>query len=429
VEQRNYWGLNVKLIKVILTVLVVAVVAFVLGGFLLPKETEVERSALIESDPATIFEYVNNLEKFHSWSPWADMDPNMQLEFSGPERGVGASMSWSSEVPQVGNGMQRITVSEPSRRVVTALEFDGQTSSESEFELIPEGNQTKVIWRFRVDFGSNPVSRYVGLALDDMLGQHYDRGLEKLEHLVENLPAIVTEEVRYSVGDTRLNGYVAYPRNASGKVPGVLVVHEWWGHNDYVRKRAEMLAELGYAAFALDMYGDGKVTGHPKEANAFMMEVVNNAEAARARFEKALELLKSTPVVDQEKIAAIGYCFGGAVVLSMARMGMDLDGVVSYHGSLQGLAPINEGEVDARFMVFNGAADPFISEEAKQNFKVEMDSANLQYEFIDYPGALHGFTNPGADEKGEAYGLPLKYDAAADQDSWQKTQTFFQEIF
>lgn len=418
-----------KLIKVILAILVVAVVAFVLGGFLLPKQTVVERSALIESDPATVFEYVNNLEKFHSWSPWADMDPNMQLEFSGPESGVGSSMSWSSEVPQVGNGLQQITVSEPPRRVVTVLEFDGKGNNESEFELIPEGNQTKVIWRFRADFGSNPVSRYVGLALDDMLGQHYDRGLEKLEHVVENLPAIITEEVRYSVGDTRLNGYVAYPRNATGKVPGILVVHEWWGHNDYVRKRAEMLAEMGYAAFALDMYGDGKVTGHPKEANAFMMEVVNNADAARARFEKALDLLKSNPVVDQEKIAAIGYCFGGAVVMSMARMGMDLDGVVSYHGSLQGLAPINDGEVDARFMVFNGAADPFVSEEAKQTFKTEMDAANLQYEFIDYPGALHGFTNPGADEKGEAYDLPLKYDAVADQDSWQKTQAFFQEIF
>lgn len=352
----------------------------------------------------------------------------MQLEFSGPESGVGASMSWSSEVPQVGNGVQKIIVSEPDKRVVTALEFDGQAGGEAEFELVPQGDETKVIWRFNADFGSNPVARYFGLVLDDMLGEQYDRGLEKLEHAVESLPAIVTEEVRYSVGDTRLNGYLAYPRNAKN-VPGVLVVHEWWGHNDYVRKRAEMLAELGYAAFALDMYGDGKVTGHPKEANAFMMEVVNNADAARARFEKALDLLKSSPMVDREKIAAIGYCFGGAVVLSMARMGLDLDGVVSYHGALQGLAPINPADVNARFMVFNGAADPFVPEEAKQTFKAEMDAANLKYEFIDYPGAVHGFTNPGADEKGEAYGLPLKYDAAADTDSWQKTQEFFNEIF
>lgn len=418
-----------KLIKVLLAALALAVVAFVLGGFLLPKQMEVERSALIESDPATVFEYVNSQEKFHSWSPWADMDPQMQLVFFGPEHGVGSSMSWSSDVPQVGTGVQRITISEPPQRVVAVMEFDGQASSEMEFELTPEGNQTKVTWRYRVKFDNNPVSRYVGLALDDVLGPHYERGLEKLEHLVESLPAIVTEEVEYKVGDTSLSGYLAYPRNASGPVPGVLIVHEWWGHNDYVRKRAEMLAELGYAAFALDMYGDGKVTGHPKEANAFMMEVVNNADAARARFEKALELFKSSPAVNQEKIAAIGYCFGGAVVMSMARLGLDLEGVVSYHGSLQGLAPINSGEVDARFLVFNGAADPMVPEDAKQTFKAEMDAANLPYEFIDYPGALHGFTNPGADEKGEAYGLPLKYDAAADEDSWQKTQDFFREIF
>lgn len=426
---REILGVDVKFLKVVLAILVVAVVAFVLGGYFLPKQAEVERSALIESDPATIFEYVNNLEKFHSWSPWADMDPNMQLEFSGPESGVGAAMSWSSDVPQLGKGSQRITLSETHRRVIAALEYGGESGGETEFELVPQGAETKVIWRHRMDFGSNPVGRYIGLGLDDMLGQHFDRGLEKLEYLIENLPAIVTEEIRYNVGDTQLNGYIAYPRNASGKIPGVLVVHEWWGHNDYVRKRAEMLAELGYAAFALDMYGDGKVTGHPKEANAFMMEVVNNADAARARFEKALELLKGTPVVDEEKIAAIGYCFGGAVVMSMARLGMDLDGVVSYHGSLQGLAPINAEEVDARFMVFNGAADPFVTEEAKEAFKTEMDAANLSYEFIDYPDALHGFTNPGADEKGEAYDLPLKYDAAADRDSWEKTQVFFQEIF
>lgn len=406
-----------------------AVVAFVLGGFLLPKQMEVERSALIESDPATVFEYVNSLEKFHRWSPWADMDPNMQLDFFGPEHGVGSSMSWSSQVSQVGKGVQRITISEPPQRVVAVLEFDGQSSSEVEFELTPEDNQTKVTWRYRVKFDSNPVSRYVGLALDDVLGPHYERGLEKLEHLVESLPAIVTEEVEYNVGETSLSGYLAYPRKTSGPVPGVLIVHEWWGHNDYVRKRAEMLAELGYAAFALDMYGDGKVTGHPKEANAFMMEVVNNADAARARFEKALELFKNSPAVNQEKIAAIGYCFGGAVVMSMARLGLDLEGVVSYHGSLQGLAPISSEEVDTRFLVFNGAADPMVSEDAKQAFKAEMDAANLPYEFIDYPGAVHGFTNPGADEKGEAYGLPLKYDAAADEDSWQQTQAFFREIF
>lgn len=417
-----------KFVKILAVIIIVALALFIGGGFLLPKTVEVERSAMIESDPGTVFEYVNNLEKFHSWSPWADMDPNMQLEFSGPERGVGASMSWSSEVPQVGNGAQKIVVSEPDKRVVTALEFDGKAGGEAEFELIPENGQTKVIWRFRTDFGANPAARYFGLVMDDMLGELYTIGLTKLEHAVESLPSIVTEEVRYTVGESTMTGYFAYPRKAE-KVPGVLVVHEWWGHNEYARQRADMLAHLGYVAFALDMYGDGKVTGHPKDANAYMMEVVNNAEVAKARFHEALEMLKNHAATDAEKIAAIGYCFGGAVAMSMARMGADLDGVVSYHGSLEGLAPINPGEVNAKFLVFNGAADPFVTEEAKQMFKTEMDAAKLPYEFIDYPGAQHSFTNPGADEKGEAYGLPLKYDPVADQDSWQKTQEFFQQIF
>lgn len=244
----------------------------------------------------------------------------------------------------------------------------------------------------------------------------------------EPLPLIKTEEVRYSVGDTPLNGYIAYPHNAD-HAPGVLVVHEWWGHNEYVRKRAEMLAELGYVALALDMYGDGKLAQHPKEANAFMMEVVNNAEVAQARFTKALEILRRHPASDADKVAAVGYCFGGAVVLNMARTGIELDGVVSFHGSLGGLSPIAEGQVTAEFLVLNGADDPFVTEQQKAAFKEEMDKAGLSYEFIDYPGAMHGFTNPGATEKGEAYGLPLQYDPAADKDSWAKMQVFLQNVF
>lgn len=421
-------GVGVKIVKALAVILIVALALFIVGGYFLPRHVVVERSVMIESDPATVFEFVNDIKKYHAWSPWADMDPNMKLEYSGPATGVGAAMSWSSEVPQVGKGSQKITESIPEKLVVYELEFDGETGNSTEFELVPHSAETKVIWRFRADFGGNPVKRYFGLVIDDALGDIFTAGLAKLENAVESQPRIVTEEIHYNVGDTQLTGYFAYPSNVD-KAPGVLIVHEWWGLNDYVRKRANMLAELGYVAFALDMYGDGKVTGHPKEANAFMMEVINNAEAAKARFDKALELVKDHSATDSEKIAAIGYCFGGAVVLSMARSGVDLDGVVSYHGSLAGLAPINQDQVKARFMVFNGAADPFVAEEAKQTFKAEMDAANLQYEFIDYPGALHGFTNPGADEKGEAYGLPLKYDPAADQDSWQKTQEFFRAIF
>lgn len=417
-----------KILKALGVILAVAILLLVGIGFLLPQNVEVERTALVKADAPTIFAYANSLEKFHSWSPWADLDPAMQVEFSGPESGVGASMSWSSAEPRVGNGAQKIVVSERDKRVVTELEFDGKKSGESEFVLVPQDSATQVIWRFRADFGVNPIARYFGLMIDQMLGEHYDVGLAKLRGLVEGLPSIITEEVRYSVGDTRLNGYFAYPRVAQ-KVPAILVVHEWWGHNDYARKRAEMLAELGYVAFALDMYGDGKVTGHPKEANAFMMEVISNAEVAKARFEKGLELLKQHPAADPEKLAAVGYCFGGAVSLSMARLGSDLDGVVSFHGALEGLAPVAEGGVNTRFLVLNGADDPFVTAEAKETFKAQMDAAQLKYEFIDYPGAVHAFTNPDADEKGEAYGLPLKYNAEADRDSWQRMQAFFKEIF
>lgn len=417
-----------KVLKILGVLVAVTIVLVVGGSFFLPGSVTVERSTVIKADAPTVFTYVNSLETFHGWSPWADLDPDMQVEFSGPKAGVGARMSWSSEVPDVGQGAQEIIVSEPDKRVVTALEFDGKKGGEAEFKLVPQDSATHLTWRFHADFGANPLQRYFGLIIDKMLGEQYDTGLAKLRQQVESLPSILTEEVRYSVGETQLTGYFAFPRNAR-QAPAVLVVHEWWGHNEYARKRADMLAQLGYVAFALDMYGDGKVTGHPKEANAFMMEVVNNAEAAKARFDKGLELLKQHPAADPQKVAAIGYCFGGAVAMSMARIGTDLDGVVSFHGALEGLAPVVPGAVKARFLVLNGADDPFISAEAKAAFKTQMDTAQLPYEFIDYPGAVHSFTNPDADAKGEAYGLPLKYDAEADRDSWQRMQAFFKEIF
>ncbi len=207
-----------------------------------------------------------------------------------------------------------------------------------------------------------------------------------------------------------------------------MIVHEWWGHNAYARKRTDMLAELGYAAFALDMYGDGKLADHPKQANEFMTQAINSDGAIKKRFTAALKILKDSPITDDNKMAAIGYCFGGGVVLSMARAGMDLDGVVSFHGSLQNLAPISPN-VTAKFLVLNGAADPFVTTEQKQTFKNSMDAAHLSYEFIEYPGALHAFTDSDATAKGEKFSLPLKYDAAADQASWDKMKVFLQTIF
>lgn len=240
---------------------------------------------------------------------------------------------------------------------------------------------------------------------------------------------LVTEEITYHAGDTPLKGLIAYDTKFKGKRPGILVVHEWWGHNAYARHRAEMLAKLGYTAMALDMYGNGKTASHPKDAGKFATEVTSHPELAKARFEAALDVLKKQPTVDDNNIAAIGYCFGGGVVLNMARMGVDLKGVASFHGSLAAYQPAEKDKVKAKIMVFNGEADPFTTREQIAAFKAEMDKAGVDYQFINYPGAKHSFTNPEADKFGKEFNLPLAYNKKADKDSWQRMQKFFKRIF
>ena len=240
--------------------------------------------------------------------------------------------------------------------------------------------------------------------------------------------AVVGKTVSYEAGGTVMQGYLAWDDAVDGKRPGILVVHEWWGHNDYARKRAEMLAELGYAALAVDMYGDGKTAEHPEDAGKFAGAVRKDLALMQSRFNAARDYLNSQPVVDPQRNAAIGYCFGGSVVLSMARAGADLDGVVSFHGSLGGLPPVND-TVTARVLVANGADDTFISAESIAVFKDDMDVAGADYTFINYPGAKHSFTNPGADAFGKKFALPLEYNAEADAASWQAMQDFLQKIF
>ena len=240
---------------------------------------------------------------------------------------------------------------------------------------------------------------------------------------------VVTKEVNYSADGLNLKGYLAYDDAQTGKRPGVLVVHEWWGQNDYIRQRARMLAELGYVALALDMYGDGKQAAHPEDASKFSSEVMKNLDVAEQRFMAGLTLLKQQPQTNQQQVAAIGYCFGGGVVLAMARRGVDLNGVASFHGSLGASAPASPGKVKARVLVLNGADDPFVKPEQIAAFKEEMSAAGVDYEFVNYPGAKHSFTNPGATENGKKFQLPLEYNATVDKESWQKLQTFFQQIF
>ncbi|MEZ5540647.1 MAG: dienelactone hydrolase family protein [Pseudomonadota bacterium] len=240
--------------------------------------------------------------------------------------------------------------------------------------------------------------------------------------------SVVGQEVTYQDGETTMKGYLAWDDAIAGKRPGVLVVHEWWGLNDYARRRAEMLAALGYTALAVDMYGDGRTAGHPEDAGKFSGAVRKDLPLMKARFEAARAFLNRQPSVDPSHNAAIGYCFGGSVVLEMARMGEDLDGVVSFHGSLGGLGPISD-KVTAKFLVANGAADPFVTKEQIELFEQDMDAAGVDYNFISYPGAKHSFTNPDADAFGQQFGLPLAYNADADAASWSAMQDFLKNIF
>jgi dienelactone hydrolase len=240
---------------------------------------------------------------------------------------------------------------------------------------------------------------------------------------------IIGEPVIYKSGDFTMQGYLSYDDSISGKRPGILVVHEWWGLNEYARERARMFAELGYTAFAVDMYGDGKQADHPNDAGKFAAAVRENMPAATERFIAAMQILKENPTVDPDHIAAVGYCFGGGIVLEMARRGLDLDAVVSFHGSLSTNNPAVPGVVKARILVCNGEEDKMTTQADIEAFKREMTAAGVDYEIISYPGAKHSFTNPGADIYAEKFNIPVGYNREADKKSWQDMQKFLQETF
>ena len=237
---------------------------------------------------------------------------------------------------------------------------------------------------------------------------------------------VQTKQIDYKQGDTVLQGFLAWNDTIKGKRPGVLIVHEWWGHNDHVRYQAKRLAEAGYVGFALDMFGKGKVTTHPKEAQAFMAEAKKDPALLKARFQAALEQLKQDPHVAVDRIAAIGYCFGGSVVLDEARAGADLDAVVSFHGALATDHPAQSGKVAARILILTGAADPFVPADQVAAFTKEMKAAGANFQLVSYPGAKHGFTNP---DVGKARLDALAYNAEADQQSWAAMLAFFKEVF
>lgn len=240
---------------------------------------------------------------------------------------------------------------------------------------------------------------------------------------------IIGRNVEYTAGGITMKGYLAYDGKVQGKQPGVLVVHEWWGQNTYVRKRARMLARLGYTVLALDMYGEGRTAQHPDDAGRFASEVMKNFPVAKERFLAALEFLKKQPTVDPDRIAAIGYCFGGGVVLNMARQGVDLKGVASFHGSLAVVKPDQPTPIKAAVRVYNGADDKFSTPEQIEAIKKEMAEQKVNFKFVNYRGAVHSFTNPEATEIGKKFKMPLAYNAKADKESWADMRQFLKVIF
>ena len=242
--------------------------------------------------------------------------------------------------------------------------------------------------------------------------------------------AVIGKTVEYQSDGVKMKGYMAYDDAIKGKRPGVMVVHEWWGLNDYARKRADMLAQAGYVALAVDMYGDGKTADHPNDAGAMASAVNKNATIRKSRFETARKFLDVQPLVRRGQMAALGYCFGGGVVLNMARSGEPLKGVVSFHGTLStDLPPSSPGSIKTKIRVFTGEADPFVPPEQVEAFKTEMNNAKADWQLVSYPGVKHSFTSPGADALGEKFGLPLKYDTHADQSSWAHTMDFLKSVF
>lgn len=256
-------------------------------------------------------------------------------------------------------------------------------------------------------------------------------GTEKAqEQTAEEKPSTQIEgkEIEYSNDSTSMKGYVAYMDDIKGKRPGVILVHEWWGHNDYIRHRADMLAKLGYVAFALDMYGDGQTAEHPSDAGKFAGHVMSNMDRAKSRFEAGLKTLKGFENVDSNQIAAVGYCFGGSVVLSMANAGYDLDAAAAFHSGVE--LPIMPNEKpSARILVANGADDPMISQDQANAYKAAMDQVNADYKYLEYPNTTHAYTNPKADSLGKVFDLPLAYNAQADRAAWVELQALLANTF
>jgi len=238
---------------------------------------------------------------------------------------------------------------------------------------------------------------------------------------------LVTRTVSYEHNGTKLVGYLAYDDSvtAKGKVPGILVFHEWWGLNDYIKSRTDQLAKMGYVAFAPDMYGNGQTTTDPAKAKELSSQLYGKPLMAE-RAQAGLDQLLKTGLVDEARIASIGFCFGGATSLALAYTGAPLVGVVTFHGALLP-PPADAGQkTKAKFLILHGALDPLVGKDSVDAFLKAMNDSKLDFQFLEYSGAVHAFTNPNADKAGVQ---GLGYNAEAASRSWNQMQLFFHEIF
>jgi dienelactone hydrolase len=242
-------------------------------------------------------------------------------------------------------------------------------------------------------------------------------------------PNIKEENLSYNTNGVTYKVYVAYDDNIEGKRPGILVIPEWWGLNDYPKMRARKLAELGYTAMAVDVFGNGKVAANPTEAQKLTEPFYKDPNLAKARLDQGLKILKALPQTDPFNVAAIGYCFGGALVLNYAKLGADLKGVVSFHGGVSGGAPVNKNLLKAKILICQGESDKFVPMKDVETFKHKLDSIGADVTLKEYPNATHAFTNPDATAIGKKFNMPIEYNAEADKNSWEDMKTFFGRIF
>ncbi len=240
---------------------------------------------------------------------------------------------------------------------------------------------------------------------------------------------VLTNRIEYAVGDASHQGYLAYDDEISESRPGIVILPEWWGVNDYMVRRAHMLAELGYVALAIDMYGEGRIAADPDEAGRLMNGVLDDMESGTAALKAGYALLLNQPGVDASRSAAIGYCFGGAMALHMARIGLPLSAVCSFHGALGSFHTAEPGSIKPAILVCHGSADSMVTMDDLEGFKQEMEQAQADYEVLLLEGAKHAFSNPQADVNAEKYGIDLGYQQQADARSWAAMQALFEKVF